>query len=84
MTTLAPSAKTVLVADDTAFVHDRFKRARRRLPILIFSGTMTNAEAVRDLAARVVLDIPVAYRFGNTIAAAAARASWWLVALGGR
>jgi hypothetical protein len=27
MTTLAPSAKTVLVADDTAFVHDRFKSA---------------------------------------------------------
>ena len=76
-----------------------------RLPILIFSGTITNAEEVRELAAlgvagyvneysavqhilpslaphlfpdnfnrrgspRVVLGIPVAYRFGNTIAAA--------------
>ena len=27
MTTSAPSAKTVLVADDTAFVRDRFKTA---------------------------------------------------------
>jgi hypothetical protein len=76
-----------------------------RLPILIFSGTITSAEEVRELAAlgvvgyvneysavqhilpslaphlfpdnfnrrvspRVVLGIPVAYRFGNTIAAA--------------
>ncbi len=76
-----------------------------RLPILIFSGTISTAEEVRDLAAlgvagyvneysavqhilpslaphlfpdnfnrrgspRVVLGIPVAYRFGNTIAAA--------------
>jgi uncharacterized protein (TIGR02266 family) len=75
------------------------------LPILIFSGTITTAKEVRDLAAlgvagyvneysavqhilpslaphlfpdnfnrrgspRVVLGIPVAYRFGNTIAAA--------------
>ena len=76
-----------------------------RLPILIFSGTITNADEVRELAAlgvagyineysavqhilpslaphlfpdnfsrrgspRVVLGIPVQYRFGNTIAAA--------------
>lgn len=152
------TAKTVLVADDTAFVRDRFKAAiegaghraltvksaaellarvrvelarldllvidlrlphvsgvdvvrsiRRmddgRLPILVFSGTVTSAEEVRELAAlgvagyvneysavqhilpslaphlfpddynrrgspRVVLGIPIAYRFGNTIAAA--------------
>ena len=158
MTTSAPSAKTVLVADDTAFVRDRFKTALEgaghravtvksaaellarvradlaqldllvidlrlphaagvdlvrsirklddgRLPILIFSGTITSAEEVRELAAlgvagyvneysavqhilpslaphlfpdnfnrrgspRVVLGIPIAYRFGNTIAAA--------------
>ena len=150
--------KTVIVADDTAFVRDRFAtallsaghtaltvksargaarpRARRprahrsdrarpaaaaaggvelvrsirkldqgRLPILVFSGTIASAEEVRELAAlgvagyvneysavqhilpslaphlfpdnfnrrgspRVVLGIPVAYRFGNTIAAA--------------
>src|SRR5450756_2418226 len=76
-----------------------------RLPILVFSGTITSAEEVRELAAlgvagyineysavqhilpslaphlfpdnfnrrsspRVVLSVPVAYRFGNTIAAA--------------
>ena len=158
MTTSAPSAKTVLIADDTAFVRDRFKTALEnaghravtvksaaellarvradlaqldllvidlrlphaagadlirsirkldngRLPILIFSGTITSAEEVRELAAlgvagyvneysavqhilpslaphlfpdnfnrrgspRVVLGIPIAYRFGNTIAAA--------------
>jgi uncharacterized protein (TIGR02266 family) len=158
MTTSAPSAKTVLVADDTAFVRDRFKSALEaaghravtvksaaellarvradlaqidllvidlrlphasgvdlvrsirklddgRLPILIFSGTITSAEEVRELAAlgvagyvneysavqhilpslaphlfpdnfnrrnspRVVLGIPIQYRFGNTIAAA--------------
>src|SRR5688500_4137641 len=152
------STKTVLVADDTAFVRDRFRTAletaghracsaksaaellarvradlghidlivldlrlphapgvdlvrsiRKRddgkLPILIFSGTIANADEVRELAAlgvagyvneysavqhilpslaphlfpdnfnrrgspRVVLGIPVAYRFGNTIAAA--------------
>jgi uncharacterized protein (TIGR02266 family) len=152
------SAKTVVVADDTAFVRDRFRtaletaghkavtvkstaellahvrsepgdldliildlrlphapgvelvRAIRRLesgrvPILIFSGTITSAEEVRELASlgvagyvneysavqhilpslaphlfpdnfnrrsspRVVLGIPVQYRFGNTIAAA--------------
>ena len=75
------------------------------MPILVFSGTIGNADEVRDLAAlgvagyvneysavqhilpslaphlfpdnfnrrgspRVVLGIPVAYRFGNTIAAA--------------
>ena len=154
----APSGKTVLVADDTAFVRDRFKDAIEtaghravtvksaaellarvradsanldllvidlrlqhaagvdlvrsirklddgRLPILIFSGTITTAEEVRELSAlgvagyineysavqhilpslaphlfphsfnrrsspRVVLGIPIAYRFGNTIAAA--------------
>src|SRR5262249_33718903 len=76
-----------------------------KLPILIFSGTIANADEVRDLAAlgvagyvneysavqhilpslaphlfpdnynrrsgpRVVLGIPIQYRFGNTIAAA--------------
>ena len=158
MSTSAPGAKTVLIADDTAFVRDRFKTALEgaghraltvksaaellarvradlaqldlvvmdlrlshasgidlvrnirklddgRLPILIFSGTIANAEEVRELAAlgvagyvneysavqhilpslaphlfpdnfnrrgsqRVVLGIPIAYRFGNTIAAA--------------
>ena len=152
------SNKTVIVADDTAFVRDRFatallsaghkaltvksvaellarvrgdlanidlllldlrlphaggvelvKAIRKidggRIPILVFSGTIATAEEVRDLAAlgvagyvneysavqhilpslaphlfpdnfnrrgsaRVVLGIPVAYRFGNTIAAA--------------
>jgi uncharacterized protein (TIGR02266 family) len=152
------SAKTVLVADDTAFVRDRFRTALEhaglravavksaaellarvradldhidlivldlrlpqapgvdlvrairkldegRVPILVFSGTIANAEEVRSLAAlgvagyvneysavqhilpslaphlfpdnfnrrsspRVVLGIPIQYRFGNTIAAA--------------
>ncbi len=152
------TTKTVIVADDTAFVRDRFATAllgaghtaltvksaaellarvradlaridlivldlrlphaggvdlvrairkldEGRLPILVFSGTIATAEEVRDLAAlgvagyvneysavqhilpslaphlfpdnfnrrgspRVVLGIPVAYRFGNTIAAA--------------
>ena len=152
------SAKTVVVADDTAFVRDRFQTAlenaghkavtvkstaellarirsdpsdfdliildlrlphapgvelvrsiRRlesgRVPILIFSGTIASAEEVRELASlgvagyvneysavqhilpslaphlfpdnfnrrgspRVVLGIPIQYRFGNTIAAA--------------
>jgi uncharacterized protein (TIGR02266 family) len=154
----AVAVKTVIVADDTAFVRDRFKsalegaghravtvssgselvarvktelskidlivvdlrlpqahgvnlvRALRRLdpvkpPIVVFSGTIANAAEVRELAAlnvsgyvneytalqhilpslaphlfpgdfnrrtgpRVVLGIPIAYRFGNTIAAA--------------
>ena len=154
------SAKTVLIADDTAFVRDRFQAALEhaghktipvknsaellarvrsdlpridlvvldlrlssapgldlirsirqlddgRLPILVFSGTIANASEVRDLARlgiagyvneysaaqnilpslaphlfpdnfnrrsspRVVLGIPVQYRFGNTIAAALA------------
>ena len=158
MTTTTATAKTVLIADDTAFVRDRFKTALEgaghravtvksaaellarvridlaqldlvvmdvrlsnvngtdlvrsirkldegRLPILIFSGTIANPEEVRDLAAlgvagyvneysavqhilpslaphlfpdnfnrrgspRVVLGIPITYRFGNTIAAA--------------
>jgi uncharacterized protein (TIGR02266 family) len=159
MTTSAPvTAKTVLVADDTAFVRDRFKAALEgaghravtvrtaaelllrlradmaqidllvldlrlpnangvevvrtirkldsgKVPILVFSGTIASAEEVRELAAlgvsgyvneysavqhilpslaphlfpdnynrrtspRVVLGIPIAYRFGNTIAAA--------------
>jgi uncharacterized protein (TIGR02266 family) len=157
-TTTTVSAKTVVVADDTAFVRDRFKAALEgaghkavtvrsaaellvrvradlsridllvidlrlphangvevvrtirkidggKLPILVFSGTIGSAEEVRDLAAlgvagyvneysavqhilpslaphlfpdnynrrtspRVVLGIPIAYRFGNTIAAA--------------
>ena len=152
------ATKTVIVADDTAFVRERFEsalvsaghvaltasnaaeligrvraelaridllvldlrlpngggvemvRAIRtiddgRLPILVFSGTIASADEVRELAAlgvagyvneysavqhilpslaphlfpdnfnrrgspRVVLGIPVAYRFGNTIAAA--------------
>ena len=81
------------------------KLDRRRLPILVFSGTIANADEVRELASlgvagyvneysavqhilpslaphlfpdnfnrrgspRVMLGIPVAYRFGNTIAAA--------------
>src|SRR3954463_13364928 len=158
MASTAVSAKTVVIADDTSFVRDRFRTALEnaghkaiavktaaellarvradlndidlivldlrlpsapgvdlvrtirklddgRLPILIFSGTIANAEEVRDLAAlgvagyvneysavqhilpslaprlfpdnfnrrsspRVVLGIPVAYRFANTIAAA--------------
>jgi uncharacterized protein (TIGR02266 family) len=152
------AAKTVVVADDTAFVRDRFRTAlenaghraipvesapellarvraepddidlilldlrlpqargvdlvrairkldERQVPILVFSGTIANAGEVRDLAAlgvagyvneysavqhilpalaphlfpdnfnrrsspRVVLGIPIQYRFGNTIAAA--------------
>src|SRR5437867_5222286 len=158
MATASVSTKTVVIADDTAFVRDRFQAALEnaghkaiavksaaellarvradlgqidlvvldlrlphapgvelvrsirkldegRLPILIFSGTIASADEVRDLAAlgvagyvneysavqhilpslaphlfpdnfnrrgspRVVLGIPVAYRFGNTIAAA--------------
>ena len=156
--TTVSTAKTVIVADDTAFVRERFETALKsaghtaltastaveliariradldridlvvldlrlpnaggveivrairkldggRLPILVFSGTIASAGEVRDLAAlgvagyvneysavqhilpslaphlfpdnfnrrgspRVVLGIPVAYRFGNTIAAA--------------
>ena len=156
--TTTVSAKTVVVADDTAFVRDRFKAALEgaghkalpvrsaaelllrvradlahidllvldlrlpnangvemvrmirkidggKLPILVFSGTIAGADEVRELAAlgvagyvneysavqhilpslaphlfpdnynrrsspRVVLGIPIAYRFGNTIAAA--------------
>ena len=152
------ASKTVVVADDTAFVRDRFKAALereghkavsvssgselvarvkanlenidlvvvdlrlpqangvnivralrnidpRKPPIVVFSGTIANAAEVRELAAlnvggyineytalqhimpslaphlfpgdfnrrtgpRVVLGIPIAYRFGNTIAAA--------------
>lgn len=152
------SAKTVVVADDTAFVRDRFKTALEsaghkavtvrsaaelllrvradmaqidllvldlrlphangvevvrtirkldsgKVPILVFSGTIASADEVRELASlgvagyvneysavqhilpslaphlfpdnynrrtspRVVLGIPIAYRFGNTIAAA--------------
>jgi uncharacterized protein (TIGR02266 family) len=151
-------AKTVVIADDTAFVRDRFRSAIEnaghkailvksaaellarvradletinlivvdlrlphapgvdlvrsirklddgRLPVLIFSGTIATADEVRELAAlgvagyvneysavqhilpslvphlfpdnfnrrgspRVVLGIPIQYRFGNTIAAA--------------
>ena len=159
MTTSASLAtKTVLVADDTAFVRDRFRgaiegaghkavtaqngaellgcvqtskaeidlivldlrlpqghgismlRALRKIdqerpPVMIFSGTIASADEVRELGTlgvrgyvneyiavqhivpalvphlypdssnrrsspRVVLGIPVAYRFGNTIAAA--------------
>jgi len=158
MATTSVSSKTVVIADDTAFVRDRFRTALEaaghkaiavksaaellariradlrqidlivldlRLPhapgvelvrairklddgkvaILIFSGTIANADEVRELAAlgvagyvneysavqhilpslaphlfpdnfnrrsspRVVLGIPIQYRFGNTIAAA--------------
>jgi uncharacterized protein (TIGR02266 family) len=158
MTPAAGATKTVVIADDTAFVRDRFRAAledaghraitvksavellarvradrdeidlvvldlrlpntagvelvrgiRRldegRLPIVVFSGTIGSADEVRELASlgiagyvneysaaqhilpslaphlfpdsfnrrsspRVVLGIPVAYRFGNTIAAA--------------
>jgi len=158
MANTSVSIKTIIVADDTAFVRDRFRTALEaaghkavvvksaaellarvradleqidlivldlrlphapgvdlvrsirkldegRLPILIFSGTIVNAEEVRQLAAlgvagyvneysavqhilpslaphlfpdnfnrrgspRVVLGIPIQYRFGNTIAAA--------------
>src|ERR1700730_16699628 len=160
MATASVSTKTVVVADDTAFVRDRFRSAVEnaghkaitaksaaellarvradldqidlivldlrlphapgvelvrsirklddgRLPILIFSGTIASADEVRELAAlgvagyvneysavqhilpslaphlfpdnfnrrsspRVVLGIPVQYRFGNTVAAALA------------
>lgn len=158
MPTTSVTSKTVVIADDTAFVRDRFRSALEsaghkavavrsaaellarvhadlsqidlivldlrlphqpgvdlvravrklddgKLPILIFSGTIANAEEVRDLAAlgvagyvneysavqhilpslaphlfpdnfnrrgspRVVLGIPIQYRYGNTIAAA--------------
>ena len=158
MTGTSVTAKTVLIADDTAFVRDRFKAALEdaghrpilarsavellakvradldridlialdlrlpnapgvdlvrairkidggRLPILVFSGTIVSADEVRELSSlgvvgyvneysavqhilpslaphlfpdsfnrrsspRVVLGIPVAYRFGNTIATA--------------
>lgn len=158
MSATSVSAKTVIIADDTAFVRDRFRTALEnaghravavksaaellarvradlpqidlivldlrlphqpgvdlvrgirkldggRLAILVFSGTIANADEVRDLAAlgvagyvneysavqhilpslaphlfpdsfnrrsspRVVLGIPIQYRFGNTIAAA--------------
>ena len=158
MATTSVTTKTVVVADDTAFVRDRFRTALEnaghkavtvksaaellarvradlnqidlivldlrlphapgvdlvrsirkldegRLPVLIFSGTIASADEVRELAAlgvagyineysavqhilpslaphlfpdnfnrraspRVVLGIPIQYRFGNTIAAA--------------
>jgi uncharacterized protein (TIGR02266 family) len=157
MTSGPAATKTVLIADDAAFVRERFQAALQeaghravtaksaaellgriradletldllvldlrlpfasgadlvrairkldngRLPILVFSGTITDAEEVRELAAlgvagyineysavqhilpslaphlfpdnfnrrsspRVVLSIPVAYRFGDTITA---------------
>jgi uncharacterized protein (TIGR02266 family) len=158
MATASVAAKTVIVADDTAFVRDRFRTAleaaghhavavstaselltllrapdRRvdlvvldlrlpptsgvglvkairaigdgRLPVLVFSGTIAHADEVRELAScgvvgyvneyssaqnivpalaphlfpdnfnrrgspRVILGIPIQYRYGNTIAAA--------------
>jgi uncharacterized protein (TIGR02266 family) len=158
MTSGPTSAKTVVIADDTGFVRDRFKTALEqaghraitvrsavellakvradldhidlvvvdlrlpnapgvdlvrglrkidegRLTLLVFSGTISNADEVRELASlgvagyineysavqhilpslaphlfpdsfnrrgspRVVLGIPIAYRFGNTIATA--------------
>src|SRR5437868_5945931 len=158
MASTSVATKTIVIADDTAFVRDRFRTALEnaghkaitvksaaellarvradlgsldlivldlrlphapgvdlvrsirklddgKLPILVFSGTIATADEVRDLAAlgvagyvneysavqhilpslaphlfpdnfnrrgspRVVLGIPVAYRFGNTIAAA--------------
>jgi uncharacterized protein (TIGR02266 family) len=158
MASTTVAAKTIVIADDTAFVRDRFRAALEgaghkavavksaaellarvradldqidlvvldlrlphapgvdlvrsirklddgRLPLLIFSGTIASADEVRELAAlgvagyvneysavqhilpslaphlfpdnfnrrgspRVVLGIPIQYRFGNTIAAA--------------
>lgn len=157
MASTSVATKTVLIADDTAFVRDRFRTAIEqaghraivvkaaselltrirvdgktldlivldlrlpqapgvelvrslrkldaRVPLLIFSGTIANANEVRELAElgvagyvneysatqhilpalaphlfpdnfnrrsspRVVLGIPIQYRFGNTIAAA--------------
>ncbi len=158
MASTAVTTKTVVIADDTAFVRDRFRTAVEnaghkaivvksaaellarvhadldhidlvvvdlrlphapgvdlirsirklddgRLPVLIFSGTIASADEVRERAAlgvagyvneysavqhilpslaphlfpdnfnrrsspRVVLGIPIQYRFGNTIAAA--------------
>jgi uncharacterized protein (TIGR02266 family) len=158
MASTSITTKTIIVADDTAFVRDRFRTALEnaghkavavksaaellariradvgridlvvldlrlphapgvdlvrsirklddgRLPILIFSGTIASADEVKELAAlgvagyvneysavqhilpslaphlfpdnfnrrsspRVVLGIPIQYRFGNTIAAA--------------
>src|SRR2546430_7712529 len=158
MASTTVASKTVVVADDTAFVRDRFRTAvegaghkaiavksaaellarvradlnqidlvvldlrlphapgvdlvrgirkldEGKLPVLIFSGTIASADEVRELAAlgvagyvneysavqhilpslaphlfpdnfnrrgspRVVLGIPIQYRFGNTIAAA--------------
>ena len=158
MASSSVTTKTVVIADDTAFVRDRFRTAVEnaghkaivvksaaellarvradlaqidlivldlrlphapgvdlvrsirkldggKLPILVFSGTIVNADEVRQLAAlgvagyvneysavqhilpslaphlfpdnfnrrsspRVVLGIPIQYRFGNTIAAA--------------
>jgi uncharacterized protein (TIGR02266 family) len=158
MASSSVATKTIVIADDTAFVRDRFRTALEnaghkavavksaaellarvradlghidlivldlrlphapgvdlvrsirklddgKLPILIFSGTIASADEVRDLAAlgvagyineysavqhilpslaphlfpdnynrrsspRVVLGIPIQYRFGNTIAAA--------------
>ena len=157
MASTSVSSKTIVVADDTAFVRDRFHTALEsaghkaitvksaaellarvradlsmidlivldlrlphapgvdlvrslrkldaRVPLLIFSGTIANANEVRELAElgvagyvneysatqhiipalaphlfpdnfnrrsspRVVLGIPIQYRFGNTIAAA--------------
>src|ERR671910_1890968 len=158
MSPAAGTAKTVVIADDTAFVRDRFKAALEdaghraitvrsavellariradlerldlvvldlrlpsasgidlvkgirkldegRLPIVVFSGTIASADEVRELSSlgvagyvneysaaqhilpslaphlfpdnfnrrgspRVVLGIPIQYRFGNTIAAA--------------
>src|SRR3989449_10867906 len=158
MASTSVTSKTVVVADDTAFVRDRFRAAienaghkaiivksaaellariradlatidlivldlrlphapgvdlvrsirkldEGKLPVLIFSGTIASADEVRQLAAlgvagyvneysavqhilpslaphlfpdnfnrrgspRVVLGIPIQYRFGNTIAAA--------------
>src|SRR3989454_3929823 len=160
MASTSVTSKTVVVADDTAFVRDRFRTAvenaghkaivvksaaellariradlatidlivldlrlphapgvdlvrsirkldEGKLPVLIFSGTIASADEVRQLAAlgvagyvneysavqhilpslaphlfpdnfnrrgspRVVLGIPIQYRFGNTIAAALA------------
>lgn len=158
MAATSVSSKTVIIADDTAFVRDRFRAALEnaghkavavksaaellarvradlahldllvldlrlphqpgvelvrslrkldggKLPVLVFSGTIASADEVRELAAlgvagyvneysavqhilpslaphlfpdnfnrrsspRVVLGIPIQYRFGNTIAAA--------------
>jgi uncharacterized protein (TIGR02266 family) len=106
MATTSVTTKTVVIADDTAFVRDRFQTAVETAGHkAIAVKTAATADEVRELAAlgvagyineysavqhilpsiaphlfpdnfnrraspRVVLGIPIQYRFGNTIAAA--------------